>query len=124
MKQAALAALHSVVTDDSAPPYAKAKAAASLLGAERPQSRDSAWGEPDPDADESWRPIFLPAKDGDSTVRYGQWREGQRVFIIPPGFKSEIQPEEFYKDVPKPAPVAPRNRETLALPGPDEDDAE
>jgi hypothetical protein len=126
MRQAALAALHDAVTDDAVPPYAKVRAATALLGADRPQSRDSAWGEPDPDADESsWRPIFLPPKDGDSTVRYGKYYENQRVFVIPDGYAKEVQPEAFYAHVAKPAAIAARNRaEPLALPGPDEDDGE
>ena len=102
-----MAALHSAVTDEAVPSYAKVRAATALLGADRPErSPDSGWGR---DPDESWRrPVFLPPKNGDSTVRYGQWREGQRIFIIPPGFKSEIQPEEYYKDVPKPTAADPR----------------
>jgi hypothetical protein len=42
-------------------------------------------------------------------VRYGQWREGQRVFIIPDGYAREIMPESHYAGVPKPAPIAARN---------------
>ena len=37
MKQAALAALHAVVSDESQPGYVKSKAAAALLAADRPE---------------------------------------------------------------------------------------
>jgi hypothetical protein len=90
----------------------KAKAAASIIFASKIDDGDA----PDRDDDESWRPVFLPPKNGDATVRYGQWHEGQRIFIVPDGFSREIRPEAFYAGVPKPAAVGAR----LALPGPDD----
>jgi hypothetical protein len=101
MRQAALAALHSVVRDDSVPPYVKAKAAASLLGADRPDAADVLM-ERDPDAPRRY--VVLPAKDGDPNVRYGLYSEDQMVVLVPHGWPMEIQPEAHYAGVPRPAP--------------------
>ena len=108
----AIAALHQVVKNPDAAEYVKAKAAASIIFASKIDDGDA----PDRDDDQSWRPVFLPPKNGDATVRYGQWHEGQRIFIVPDGFAREIRPEAFYAGVPKPAAVGAR----LALPGPDD----
>lgn len=57
MRQAALEALHTVVRDGAVAPYVRAKAAASLLGADR-EAPDSHAPLLDPDAPRTL--IFLP----------------------------------------------------------------
>jgi hypothetical protein len=116
MRQAALAALHGVVRNDSVPPYVRAKAAAALLNNGKEVADDPVFAR-DPDAPKIY--AVLPDNGRQPDVRYGKYDEDQIVIIVPNGFPFEVQPESFYKDVPKPAPdprIAMRNRaKTLAL---------
>jgi hypothetical protein len=124
-KQRALAirALTAIVSSPDAAEYVKAKAAAALLNNCKDADADAILQ----DDDRPWTVVILPDKGNDPGVRYGQYEERQSVIIVPSGFPSEVQPESYYKDVPKPAPdprIAMRNRaETLRLSGPDEDEA-
>jgi hypothetical protein len=123
MRQAALSALHDAVTDAAVPPYAKVRAATALLGADRSESsRDGAAFDRDPDAPRTY--AVLPDKGNNPQIRYGLYDENQAVVIVPSGWPLEVHPESHYAGVPKPAALATRNRETLALPAPDEDEGE
>jgi hypothetical protein len=106
----ALAALHGTVTDDSVPPYAKVRAAAALLGADRPESAD-AFVERDPDAPRKY--IVLPDNGRNPNVRYGLYSEEQLTVVVPAGFPMEVMPESHYRDVAKPVDRLARKRPML-----------
>ena len=111
-RAAAIAALHRTVENPNAPEYTRIKAAASLIQAARID--EDAAPERDPDAPRKY--VILPDNGRNPNVRYGLFAEGQGVVIVPRGYPyPEIQPEEFYKDAPKPADLLAEKRPKMLL---------
>ena len=100
-RQAALNALASIVEKENVADYVKAKAAATLISADKPDPEDNL--DHDPDAPITY--TILPDNQRNPQVRYGLHSPGQRIVIVPvhAGFPLEVRPESFYADVPKPA---------------------
>ena len=100
----AIEALHRTVENPNAPEYTKIKAASAIINAARIDDD----GLPERDPNEPRKYVILPAK-GDPNERYGLYDDDQLVVIVPRGFPAEVQPEGFYKDVPKPLGVVDEN---------------
>ncbi len=126
MRQAALAALHDVVKDAASPPYARTRAAATLLGADKAEREADPIFPADPDAPKRY--VILPDNGRDPNVRYGIYDDDQRIVIVPVGWPMEVHPESHYASVEKPADMRSRSRtrppELLAITAPYEGEIE
>src|SRR5689334_8431210 len=101
MRRDALAAAHRIVNNLDTPDYATIRAAALLLGQDKPAPVD----QPQRDDDAPAPTVILHDNGRSAGVRYGRHAEDQRVIVMPAGFALEDRPESDYAHVPKPAGV-------------------